>query len=72
MNAQNLMRASAEFGDYLAELKAAYEVAVKSGNQFAELALRQMVEKSEQLHRELGKIIDAAILTQHNMEEAGE
>lgn len=70
MNVQNLMRASAEFGEYLTELKAAYEVSVQSGNQFAELVLRQLVNKSEQLHRELGRVIDAAILTQSNTGEA--
>ena len=70
MDAQNLMRASGLYANYMTELRAAYEVAAKSGNQFAEMALFQMVEKSEQLHRELGRIIDAAILTQHNMDES--
>lgn len=69
MDAQNLMRASGQYGNYMIELRAAYEVAAKSGNQFAEQALFQMVEKSEHLGTELGRIIDAAILTQHNMDE---
>lgn len=69
MNPQILMRASAQYAEYMELLKAAYDAAVESGNQFAELALRQMVEKSELLHRDLGRIIDAAVLTQLNKGE---
>ena len=69
MDAQNLMRAQGLYANYMMELQAAYEVAVKSGNQFAEQALFQMVKKSDALFMDLGRIIDAAILTQHNMDE---
>lgn len=69
MNTYHLMRALAEFGDYMVELRAAYQVAVLSGNAFAEQALFKMVERSEQVQRELGKIIDAAILTQKQMDD---
>jgi hypothetical protein len=71
MNSDNLTLVAVKLCQFQQELKTAYDAAVKSHQQFAEILLHGMLEDTEKMQHRLGRIIDACII-QENCAEEGE
>ena len=70
MNSDNLTLVAVKLCQFQEELKSAYDSAVKSDQQFAEILLHDMLKDTEKMRHRLGRILDACVI-EENAEDEG-